>query len=75
MEARTLLISLHVRYNGNWFSILKDIQNKVIYDEEETKKLAQDFEKKHKRVITIVDEDYPDKFKKTMFPPFVLVKN
>ena len=66
MEARKLIIALAIKHNGEWLSIYRDIQDKVMPTEEELAK-AEGIE-----CITILDDDYPTALKQGFKPPFVL---
>lgn len=71
MSAREILIGLHVKNNGDWNKVYDDLRNKNYPDNLETDEVMDLVESD--RVITILDEDYPDKFKHIYKPPFVIV--
>lgn len=75
MSVRDILISLYVKNNGDWEKIYEDIRNKNTIEKEEAKKMVNDFTAKHKKVITLLDDDYPERLKRTFKPPFVIVKD
>lgn len=75
MKSRQILIALYAKHNGDWLSIFQDLKNKVAYEEDFIVKTAEDFEKKHKQVITLLDNEYPEELKMKLMPPFVLVKD
>lgn len=70
MESRDLLIYLSIKNEGDWDKIYADITNQVFPDdEEEAFKLIHKIKSK---VVTIMDEDYPEPIKRSYRPPFVL---
>lgn len=76
MTGRDIVIGFYVKNDGDWMKIYDDIKNQtIIEDEKEFLNSVKEFEKKHKKVITIVDEDYPDELKMIYKPPFVLVED
>ena len=76
MKAREIIIYLSIKNNGNWVKTYNDIlnlkneddKNKII-DEEEAKKLLKNI---HSKVLTILDEGFPDSLKTISRPPFCL---
>ena len=66
MNVREQLIYLALKFNGDYRKIMETIQ-------------AKDYEAKveelppiHSEVLTILDDDYPEDFKKCAYPPLVL---
>ena len=68
MKARTILIALAVKYQGDWQRIYNDIANKITPTSEEIAKV----EYLEKECITLLDENYPSMLKEIYKPPFVL---
>lgn len=68
MEIRIILIALALQNGFNWNKIVDDLKKKI-YPEpewiEEAKKTANEY-------ITILDDDYPEKFKISVKPPIVI---
>jgi hypothetical protein len=69
MKGRDILIYLAIKYQNNWDAIYKAVKEKEIIEEEDLKPAL---DKIKGEVITIIDEDYPEEFKKVNKPPFVL---
>lgn len=68
MKARTILIALAVKYQGDWQRIYNDIANKITPTSEEIAKV----EYLEKECITLLDKNYPSMLKEIYKPPFVL---
>lgn len=69
MYIRTILIALAIKHNGNWESILKDLQLKEFPKIEEAIESVSQIKC---NVLTIFDSDYPQYLKECYMPPFVL---
>ena len=72
MEARNILISLAIKYNGDWHKIYATLQDKKHIPElkevEETvSSLGDDI-----KALTILDKEYPASMRESTRPPFVL---
>jgi DNA processing protein len=70
LKGRDIIVFLAIKYNGDWNSIYQAIKNKEFVDEQvvnETIAQASKF-----KVITIIDDEYPENLKKMYKPPFVL---
>jgi len=71
---REVLIYLHIIYEGDFFKILRHIQDKESVDPKSVKIEVEGFLNEYD-VITIVDNVYPNEFKRILNPPFVLIYN
>lgn len=69
MKSREILIYLAIKYAGNWNSIFDFIASKEEPDENDAKKYLPHQKSK---VVTIMDDDYPEHLKHFCKPPFVL---
>ena len=72
MKARDILITLAIKYNGDWHKIYATLQDKkyvpeVKEAEEAVSSLGNDI-----KAITILDEEYPESMRNSLRPPFVL---
>ena len=71
---RELLIYLSYKYKGNYMEILNAIKEKPQLDLKEVKSVVEKFisliSNKYK-IVTIIDSDYPNCYKKVVFPPIV----
>ena len=68
MKAREVLIALHIKYDGDWDRIYRDVILKNVDEDLEgyVNEEAADY------FITILDEDYPERLKHRNKPPFVI---
>ena len=69
MNAEEIIVSMAIKYRGDWndiYSGLSDPQNR---DLEEYFKIAQKMKCKY---VTILSKDYPEYLKNSFKPPFVL---
>lgn len=68
-KARDIVIYFSLKYLGDWEEIYRGIKNKESIDDDLFKTLLSkcDF-----RIVTILDEDYPDVLKSIYHPPFAL---
>ena len=64
--ARNLLIYLDKKNNGDWLKTYADIRDKVLPEQDFTLDLGDT------KVVTIIDDDYPEELKKALQPPFVI---
>lgn len=69
MEARQVLIYLAIIYKGDWNKIYDVILAKEHLDEKEIKRVIKNPKSK---VVTCLDDDYPQQLKALNKPPFVL---
>ena len=69
IKGREILITLAVLFKNEWNRIYLAIKEKTMLEPRHFL-LAKSMYKG--KVITIIDEDYPEVFKKFPFPPFVL---
>lgn len=69
MDSRTILISLAIKFSGNWDAIFQALEKKEQPDEAEAKRLLK---KVKSKCITCLDEEYPESLKRVFRPPFVL---
>lgn len=68
-SAKMLLTYLAIKYEGNWDLIMKTVSMKQMFPESE---LYEEVSKLKCKVMTILDEDYPECLKHSVRPPFVL---
>ena len=74
MKAREILIGLYLEKNKCWEDIYQAIANKEINLKEETINSVEFQEMcESERVLTILDENYPESIRRIYKPPFVLV--
>lgn len=71
---RAILNYLCQEYDGDYNDVLNAIKAREDLDADDANKLLGDIEKDYK-VITLIDEDYPDFFKGLKEPPFVIYVN
>ena len=69
-NARDVLIALYVKYGESWHKMMKAIQEKEDIDVE---KMLNGVDTS--KLVTILDEDYPQELKSTVRPPFVVDKD
>lgn len=70
MQPREILISLAIKFNGDWDLIYQSLKLKKDYeDEEEVLKNCRDLKC---QAVTIMDDGYPEQLKQVAKPPFVL---
>ena len=69
---REILIYLALKYNGNFFKIYEAIQREEIVPIEELKEVVRKIETQEIKAITIVDDEYPEAFKRCEYSPIVL---
>ena len=69
MSSRNTLIAVAVKHNGNWDSILTDLELKNYPEGEELESLLKTI---NCEVLTILDNEYPPYLKEVYMPPFVL---
>ena len=68
MKARDILITLAVRFGGDWDLIMNAIRSKKYLKPEEVEEVAA----QNLDAITIVDADYPEGFRNCFKPPICL---
>ena len=75
---RNMIIAIWVKNKGDYQAILRFLKEKTPISEEEVARLSGMEEKAVSkigcRIVTIIDEDYPDSYKKMMNPPFCYVE-
>lgn len=73
-----LIVAIWVKTQGDYESMYRFIKDKTPISKEEIERLSNMLEeavsKLRGRIVTIVDEDYPDSYKKMMSPPFCYVE-
>lgn len=72
MKTRDLLIYLTIKYNGDWDEIYEHIKKKVWLDKEDMRKTLAKVDLND--FVTLVDEDYPYKYKILNKPYFAYMK-
>lgn len=74
MTARQIIIGLSYKYKNDWDKMFQAIKDKedFIYTEEEVNKMEETLSSSGLKVITIVDDDYPEELKQVPKPPFIL---
>lgn len=68
-DAKMLLTYLAIKYEGDWSQILKVVNRKELFPESE---LEKEVSKLKCKVLTILDDNYPECLKHCYKPPFVL---
>ena len=69
IKGKDVLVFLSIKYQGDWNSIYQAIKNKELVDETQVQESIAKIESK---IVTIIDEDYPESLKKIYKPPFVV---
>ena len=73
-----LIVAIWVKTQGDYESMCRFIKDKTPISKEEIERLSNTLEetvsKLGGRIVTIMDEDYPDSYKKMMNPPFCYVE-
>ena len=73
-----LIVAIWVKTQGDYESMCRFIKDKTPISKEEVERLSNTLEetvsKLGGRIVTIMDEDYPDSYKKMMNPPFCYVE-
>lgn len=76
--AHKLIVAIWVKTQGDYESMYRFIKDKTPISKEEIECLSSMLEeaasKLGGRIVTIMDEDYPDSYKKMMNPPFCYVE-
>lgn len=76
--AHKLIVAIWVKTQGDYESMYRFIKDKTPISKEEIECLSNMLEeavsKLGGRIVTIMDEDYPDSYKKMMNPPFCYVE-
>lgn len=70
MDPRNILISLAIKFNGDWNRIYKSLKLRTDYEDEE--EIIRNCQSLQCKVVTIMDEDYPQQLNYVIKPPFVL---
>lgn len=71
MEGRKILIHFSMKYKGDWDAIYKAVSTNEVDPEDEIKKSCAKAQRASK-VITLLDDEYPEYLKRGFKPPFVL---
>ena len=69
LKGKDILVFLSIKYQGDWNSIYQAIKNKELVDETQVQESISKIENK---IVTIIDEEYPESLKKIYKPPFVV---
>lgn len=69
MNMKEILLYFSIKYEGDWEKIYKAIADKEKVDDSDVKATLETVKCKY---ITIVDDNYPDKLKNCIRPPFVI---
>jgi hypothetical protein len=69
IKGRDILVYLAIKYRNVWDDVYKAIKEKELVDEEEIKSALEGLKGS---TIVIIDEEYPEEFKKILKPPFVI---
>ena len=73
-----LIVAIWVKTQGDYESMYRFIKDKTPISKEEIERLSNTLEetvsKLGGRIVTIMDEDYPDSYKKMMNPPFCYIE-
>lgn len=72
MKQHDSLVYLTIKYDGDWDEIYNHIKNKVWLDKEDMRKMLAKVDLND--FVTLVDEDYPDKYKTLRKPYFAYRK-
>ncbi len=67
-----ILIYFSIKYKGDFISIYNALKNKEIVDPEEIDELENKLNYENLKIITILDNEYPEELKVIANPPFVL---
>jgi DNA processing protein len=71
LKGRDIIVYLAIKYNGDWNKIYEAIKAKELVDEPTVVSTIAEAVNKYK-ILTIIDNDYPESMKKIYKPPFVL---
>ena len=66
-----ILVYFTLKYKGNWESVYKALETKEKVSLDAIKNIESWISKSTWKVISILDDEYPDKLKKSHKPPFV----
>ena len=69
MNSREIIISLAIKFSGNWDAIYEALESKETPEVDELKALL---ESNPHKCLTCLDEDYPECLRRVFKPPFVL---
>lgn len=69
LRGKDIIIYLAIKYQGDWNAIYDAIKRKELVDEPT---VMETLAKQNAKVVTIIDQDYPERLKKMYKPPFVL---
>ena len=70
MQPREILISLAIKFSGDWDLIYQSLKLKKDYEDEI--EVLENCRNLNCQAVTIMDEEYPEQLKKVRKPPFVL---
>lgn len=66
---KDILLYFSCKYQGNWFEVYKAVMNLEKYDEVKCKEYKKKITSNY---ITILDESYPERLKRSICPPYVI---
>ena len=69
LKGRDIIVYLAIKYQGDWNKIYDAIKRKELVDEPS---VHETLAKQNSKILTIIDEEYPERLKKIYKPPFVL---
>jgi DNA processing protein len=72
-KMRKVLVYFHNKYYGVWEDIYNAIENKEVVDPKKLEGCYKWFEERFE-IITLIDDNYPNRCKTMARPPFVLMK-
>lgn len=70
MKPQEILISLAIKFGGDWDLIYQSLKLKKDYEDEQ--EVLENCRNLNCQAVTIMDPEYPDQLKKVRKPPFVL---
>lgn len=70
---RKVLVYFHNKYYGIWDDIYNALENKEVVDKKKVEGCYKYLEERF-HIITLIDDNYPDRCKVMTKPPFVLMK-
>ena len=73
MKMNDILIYFYEKYEGDWDSIYKAINQKEKVNYSEANQFLKSYKDKYD-YVTLIDNDYPEEYKGNYKPPFVLRK-
>ena len=70
MQPREILISLSIKFGGDWDLIYRSLKLKKDYEDEQ--EILENCQKLKCKAVTIMDPEYPEQLNRVPKPPFVL---